>query len=79
MSVDFSLIGNHSSVLVSKFSKFGTLLNVCNKFKSARHRNMDEVIVMMIANQILSIIDHLHGANIIHADIKPDNFLLMDT
>lgn len=38
---------------------------------------MDELIVMILANQMLMIVDHMHGSNIIHADIKPDNFLMM--
>lgn len=38
---------------------------------------MHESLVMHFSSQILSIVEHLHGCNIIHADIKPDNFLLM--
>lgn len=38
---------------------------------------MDEYIVMHLMNQILDLMDHLHSSQIIHADIKPDNFLVM--
>lgn len=77
MAIDFALIGNNASVLVYEYSKYGSLLEVCNKYKRATNRNLDETIVMSLTTQMLSIVDHLHAANIIHADIKPDNFLLM--
>lgn len=38
---------------------------------------MHETLVMHFSMEILSIVDHLHACKIIHADIKPDNFLLM--
>lgn len=38
---------------------------------------MHESMVMHFSSQILNIVDHLHRNKIIHADIKPDNFLLM--
>lgn len=78
MQVDCALIANNASVLVSEFSRFGTLIDVCNKYKSVTSRNVDEYVVMVIISQILAIIDHLHAMKIIHADIKPDNFLLME-
>ena len=77
MSADYALIGHNASVLVSNFSKHGTILDVCNKIKQQTIKNMDEYIAMIITCQILSIIDHLHSIEIIHADIKPDNILIM--
>lgn len=38
---------------------------------------MHESLVMHFTSQILNIIHHLHSSQIIHGDIKPDNFLLM--
>lgn len=77
MSVDFAIVGNNASILVSPFSRFGNILDVCNVVKRVTNKNVDEFIAMEITSQILSIIDHLHSCQIIHADIKPDNFLLM--
>ncbi|XP_036338653.1 uncharacterized protein LOC118748389 [Rhagoletis pomonella] len=77
MSIDYALIGNNASVLISPFSKHGSLITVCNKIKKHTLRNVDEYVVMLLACELLSIIDHLHSINIIHADIKADNFILM--
>lgn len=77
MGVDYAIVGNNASVLVSQFSRFGNILDVANMIKRVTTKNIDEFIAMIITTQILSIIDHLHSCMIIHADIKPDNFLLM--
>lgn len=78
MSIDHALIGNNSSILISQFSPYGSLITVCNKIKKHTMKNVDEYVVMLMANELLEIIDHLHAVSIIHADIKADNFLLMN-
>lgn len=77
MFIEYSIIGNNSSIYASPFSPYGTVIDVCNKYKAATNRNLDEYVVMVFASQMLNIIDHLHSCKIIHADVKPDNFLLM--
>ncbi|XP_053696585.1 uncharacterized protein LOC128743914 isoform X2 [Sabethes cyaneus] len=77
MNVDYAIIGNNASTLISRFSPFGNILDICNVMKRITNKNIDEFIAMFITSQILTIIDHLHSCMIIHADIKPDNFLLM--
>lgn len=78
MLIEHAMIGNNATIFASKFSPFGTLLNVCNKVKQSTGRNMDEYVVMILAKQMFTVIDGLHRANIIHGDLKPDNFLLMN-
>jgi checkpoint serine/threonine-protein kinase len=77
MNIEYAIIASNASVLISNFSPHGNILDVCNKVRNATRKNVDELIVMMLTSQILLIIDHLHACNIIHADVKPDNFLLM--
>ncbi|XP_033246962.1 uncharacterized protein LOC117187993 [Drosophila miranda] len=77
MHIDYALVGNNSSVYISEFSDYGSLINVCNKFKKHTNKNLDEYVVMHMSCQLLDIVDHLHAMGIIHADIKPDNFLVM--
>jgi checkpoint serine/threonine-protein kinase len=38
---------------------------------------MDETLVIYYTIEILRIVEALHNAKIIHADIKPDNFLIL--
>lgn len=77
MNVDYAIIGNNASILISRLSPFGNLLDICNVIKRITNKNVDEFVAMFITSQLLTIIDHLHSCMIIHADIKPDNFLLM--
>lgn len=77
MCVDYALIGNNSSILVSAFSPYGSLIAVCNKIKKITMKNVDEYVVMVMTCELLEIMDHLHSVSVIHADIKADNFLLM--
>jgi len=77
MSIDYALVGNNCSIYISELSEYGSLINVCNKLKKHDNKNLDEYVVMHLSCQMLDIIDNLHAMEIIHADIKPDNFLLM--
>lgn len=77
MNIDCSLIGNNASILVSQFGQYGTMLDVCNRFKLQTNNPLSQYIVMLFTTQMLAIIDHMHASKIIHADIKPDNWLLM--
>ena len=77
MQVEDALIGNNASILSSSFARYGSLIEVCNTVKKVTNKNVDEYVVMILTTQLISIIDHLHACKIIHADIKPDNFVLM--
>lgn len=78
MAVEFAVIGNNATIYASKFSKYGTIINVCNKVKQTTNKSIDECIVMILVKQMFTIMENFHKAKFIHADVKPDNFLLMD-
>lgn len=78
MTIDFAVIGNNATIYASKFAKHGTLLDVCHKILQNTGKNIEECIIMILVKQMLTIMERFHDAKFIHADIKPDNFLLMD-
>lgn len=77
MKISHALIAKNASIFVTEYSSYGTLIDVCNKVKKYSGKNVSESVTMVLANQMLLILDHLHAVNIIHGDIKPDNILLM--
>lgn len=78
MSAYNVLVGTNSSIIVSQYSPYGDIIKVCNKYFKITARHLDEYLVMHMTSQLLSIVDTLHAAEIIHADIKADNVLLID-
>ncbi|CAK9799760.1 Mitotic checkpoint serine/threonine-protein kinase BUB1 [Anthophora plagiata] len=77
MDVTTAYVANNSSVLVSEYSRYGTLLAVINRIKFATGKLLTEHLVIFFTIEILQIVEYLHKCQIIHGDIKPDNFLLM--
>ncbi|KZC12882.1 Mitotic checkpoint serine/threonine-protein kinase BUB1 [Dufourea novaeangliae] len=77
MDVSMAYVANNSSVLVSEYSKFGTLLAVTNQIKIATGKPLVEHLAIFFTIEMLQIVEYLHKCQIIHGDIKPDNFLLM--
>ncbi|XP_039981016.1 mitotic checkpoint serine/threonine-protein kinase BUB1 isoform X2 [Xiphias gladius] len=64
------------SVLLGELHNYGTLLNAVNMYKTLSDKVMPQPLVIYFAVCILHMVEQLHGVRIIHADIKPDNFLL---
>lgn len=52
------------------------LQNAINLYKSRSEKVMPQPLVLYFTVCILHMVETLHQANIIHADVKPDNFLL---
>lgn len=77
IDIEYALVAKNASVFVQPFCKYGNLINVCNEYKKNTNRNLNEKVVMVLAIQLLAMIDALHACQIIHADIKPDNIMLM--
>ncbi|XP_045518806.1 mitotic checkpoint serine/threonine-protein kinase BUB1 beta-like isoform X1 [Pieris brassicae] len=77
MDISTAFLGDNASLFVSEYSKYGSLLDVANKVRVATSKCINELIVILFTAEMLSIVHYLHKAQIIHADIKPDNFLLM--
>merc|ERR1711970_1577204 len=62
--------------MINQYHKYGTLLSAFNKYK-IMGMSVPEELAMIIMVEVLSILDTMHECQIIHADIKPDNFLVM--
>ena len=62
-------------VLVMPFGEHGTLQDVLNSYLRDG-KQMHETLVMYYAVELLRLVEWIHGAGIVHADLKPDNLLL---
>ncbi|KAL9864774.1 mitotic checkpoint serine/threonine-protein kinase BUB1 isoform 1-T1 [Geothlypis trichas] len=66
----------NGSVLVGELHNYGTLLNAVNLYKKLPEKVMPQALVIYFAVKILHMVEELHSCQIIHGDIKPDNFIL---
>ncbi|XP_039637397.1 mitotic checkpoint serine/threonine-protein kinase BUB1 isoform X3 [Perca fluviatilis] len=67
---------HNGSVLLGELHNYGTLLNAVNIYKTLSDKVMPQPLVMYFSVCILHMVEQLHAARIVHADVKPDNFLL---
>ncbi|XP_072492459.1 mitotic checkpoint serine/threonine-protein kinase BUB1 isoform X2 [Notamacropus eugenii] len=67
---------HNGSVLVGDLYSYGTLLNAINLYKKTPEKVMPQALVLYFTIKILYMIEQLHGCEIIHGDIKPDNFIV---
>ncbi|KAF2362561.1 Protein kinase domain [Trinorchestia longiramus] len=75
MRINRGYFFNNGSVLATQYHKHGTLLDLLNKYK-IKGLSVAEGIVIYFMIEILLILENVHSVGIIHADIKPDNFIL---
>lgn len=54
----------------------GSLLDLANQVKLKTGKPMQECLCFYFCSQMLRIVEAMHQIKIIHADIKPDNFLI---
>ncbi|XP_012875174.1 PREDICTED: mitotic checkpoint serine/threonine-protein kinase BUB1-like [Dipodomys ordii] len=66
----------NGSILVGELYSYGTLLNAINLYKNTPEKVMPQAIVISFAIKMLHMIEQVHSCEIIHGDIKPDNFIL---
>ncbi|XP_051909313.1 mitotic checkpoint serine/threonine-protein kinase BUB1 isoform X2 [Hippocampus zosterae] len=64
------------SVLLGEAHGYGTLLNAANLYKGVGDKVMPQPLVIYFTVCILRMLEELHAARLIHADVKPDNFML---
>ncbi|KRT78133.1 protein kinase [Oryctes borbonicus] len=76
MDVSIGYFNEQASILVSDFSPNGSLLDVANAIKQKSGRTMKETLCVYFCIEMLEIVSAMHQAKIIHADVKPDNFLV---
>ncbi|NXU94009.1 BUB1 kinase, partial [Xiphorhynchus elegans] len=66
----------NGSILVGELHNYGTLLNAVNIYKQLPEKVMPQALVIYFTVKILHMVEELHSCQIIHGDIKPDNFIL---
>ena len=66
------------NVLVSEYQRMGTLLDLVNLTKNA-DKAIVEPLALHLTAELLGLIELLHSVRIVHAEIKPDNFLVRHT
>lgn len=77
MRVEKAIIFNDAMILCNEYGKFGSLLDIINIYKQ-KNQTMPECLVLYITLEMLYIFQQVHSCKIIHADVKPDNFLIIN-
>ncbi|XGW16107.1 hypothetical protein V3C99_001504 [Haemonchus contortus] len=73
MQVTDAYVFTNASVLFNEYHPLGTLLDLSSKLNDPSW-----YIILLIAIQMAKILRDVHGTKIIHGDVKPDNFMILN-
>jgi checkpoint serine/threonine-protein kinase len=76
MDVRDAYIFPNASAIVYDFHPYGTLLDLSNFYKRDS-MEMGGLLVTYFAIQLGRVLEQVHALGIIHADVKPDNLMIM--
>jgi len=76
MTVSRCFTFSDGSLLVSKLAPLGSLLDLINV--TNKEKTVAEPLALHLTAEILELVHQLHSMDLIHADLKPDNFLVTD-
>lgn len=76
MNVNSEHIYQNGSILIGELHTCGSLLDVANWLHQQTAKISHQALLLYMATTILYVVEQLHMADIIHTDIKPDNFVL---
>lgn len=79
MATPSCYIYNTGHILVSQQQHLGTLLDMINLMKEMDKKisiELAEPLAIYLIAELLGLVEYLHSVDIVHADIKPDNFLV---
>lgn len=77
MSANPSVFYKDGSVLVDELVPYGTLINIVNICKK-QEKQFPKSLVAYYSLELIQIIQQIHKCQIIHADLKPDNVLILN-
>ncbi|XP_033744264.1 mitotic checkpoint serine/threonine-protein kinase BUB1-like isoform X2 [Pecten maximus] len=75
MSIQKGYFFQNSSCLITKYFELGTLLDLVNLVKKEKQQ-VPESVAMYCTIELIRIVESLQKCDIIHGDVKPDNFLV---
>ena len=77
MAIPRNYVFQDGGVFVSYHQKLGTLLDIINIVKKCQgNKFCIEPMAVFFTIELLGMVDALHTAGIVHADLKADNLLL---
>jgi checkpoint serine/threonine-protein kinase len=77
MSANPSVFFKDGSVLVDELVPYGTLINIVNICKK-QEKQFPKSLVAYYSLELIQIMQQIHKCQIIHADLKPDNVLILN-
>lgn len=69
---------NNGAILVFPYGPHGTLLDLVGQYKKQYRSCVPECLVLYFALELITTLEQVHSCSIIHADVKPDNILVID-
>ena len=66
------------NILVTEYQRMGTLLDLVNLTKNS-DKQIVEPLALFLTAELLGLLELVHSVRMVHADIKPDNFLVRHT